>query len=222
MSQTSLNDEDIRQYQICIDHAKLAKEVQENHLGIEVISSTAFIEDLNRQVDLMLLDVREKDVDDISIRMSLEKIKTILNAFPDLDSKKLDNICQVLLEKLDSLVVSFKKSISSNKFDEAASHITKLYRAIDVLQDHLDREEIKAKYVQLKEYFLHHVNDCLGKLKCVCMLENAKNTFDLQSHIFEEEINKLYENLLSNIMIYFEEIIKRINVELENENSFHV
>ncbi|CAF3666995.1 unnamed protein product [Rotaria sp. Silwood1] len=240
MSQTSLNDEDIRQYQVCIDHAKLAKEVQENHLGIEVISSTAFIEDLNRQVDLMLLDVREKDVDDISIRMSLEKIKTILNAFPDLDSKKLDNICQVLLEKLDSLVVSFKKSISSNKFDEAASHITKLYRAIDVLQDHLDREEIKAKYVQLKEYFLHHVNDCLGKLKyiftqtkldkndidiinrCVCMLENAKNTFDLQSHIFEEEINKLYENLLSNIMIYFEEIIKRINVELENENSFHV
>ncbi|CAF2749764.1 unnamed protein product [Rotaria sp. Silwood2] len=112
MNQTSLNAEDIRQYQACMYHAKLAKEVRENHLGMDVVDSTAFIENLKQQLNMILKDLKEKDIDDMSIKVSLDKLKIVSNVFSDIDSKKYDDICQFFIEKLDSLVDLFKISVS--------------------------------------------------------------------------------------------------------------
>ncbi|CAF1354843.1 unnamed protein product, partial [Didymodactylos carnosus] len=63
MNQTVLSNEDVKQYQARIDHAKLAAELSK-HLEKKVIHSSAFIQYLNQQVDIMIEDLREKDIDD--------------------------------------------------------------------------------------------------------------------------------------------------------------
>ncbi|CAF4581295.1 unnamed protein product [Rotaria sp. Silwood2] len=205
MNQTSLNAEDIRQYQACMYHAKLAKEVRENHLGMEVVDSTAFIENLNQQLNMILKDLREKDIADMSIKVSLDKLKIVSNTFLDIDSKKYDDICQFFIEKLDSLVDLFKISVSSNKFDQSAIHITKLYRAITVLQDHLDQKEIKVKYMQLKEYFLNYLNDSVGKLNPIFtqmkyIYEARRDVENLLKILFRREEKVNYDNLRKSLL----------------------
>ncbi|CAF5099645.1 unnamed protein product [Rotaria sp. Silwood1] len=139
MNQTILSNEDVRQYQSYIDHAKLADELRQTHLGKEVVDSTAFIQYVNQQVEIMLIELREKEIND-----SLEKYK---------------QICQIFAEKFESVINSFKSSVLSNKFDQCISDITKLHEALTVLQDHLNYEDMKTKYVQMKEYFLKYLND---------------------------------------------------------------
>ncbi|CAF3371505.1 unnamed protein product [Rotaria sp. Silwood2] len=53
------------------------------------------------------------------------------------------------------------------------------------------------------------------------MLETAMNTFNLHEHISKEDINKIYENVSSKILNYFEEIVKKINTEIQNRNVSH-
>ena len=77
------SNEDIKQYQIRIDHAQLAEELKGTHLETEVIHSSAFIQYLNQQVDIMLKNLKQKDIDNLSIRISLDKIKLLSNSFSD-------------------------------------------------------------------------------------------------------------------------------------------
>ncbi|CAF4958277.1 unnamed protein product [Rotaria sp. Silwood1] len=237
MNQTVLTDEDIQQYKTCIEHAKLAEKLKNKDLETDIIHSCAFMTYLNQQIKIMFENLHEKDIDDTLVRDDLQKIKFLSDSFSHLDSQYQD-ICQHFVAKLDNVVVSFKSSVLSNEFNKSAIYITKVYASITILHDHLNQEEIKAKYKELEKYFLNYLNDSVEKIKhsltkekldkdsldsldrCVTMLENAKNTFDIQSHISKEEINNIYENLLSKIMIYFERKIQTINTTLKNENAF--
>ncbi|CAF4669347.1 unnamed protein product [Rotaria sp. Silwood1] len=240
MNQTILSNEDVRQYQSYIDHAKLADELRQTHLGKEVVDSTAFIQYVNQQVEIMLIELREKEINDSLVRIILDKIKLVSTLITDIDQEKYKQICQIFAEKFESVINSFKSSVLSNKFDQCISDITKLHEALTVLQDHLNYEDMKTKYVQMKEYFLKYLNDSVRKLNhmfnqeklhkndieslnnCVCMLETVKNIITFQLHISKEAIDDIYEDLLSKILNYFEEIIKKINSELNNENAFHI
>ncbi|CAF3967980.1 unnamed protein product, partial [Rotaria sordida] len=240
MNQTILSNEDICQYQSYIDHAKLADELRESHLRNEVVHSTAFIQYVNQQIEIMFIELKEKEINDPLLRIILDKIKLISNSISDIDQEKYKNICQILVEKLELVITSFKSSVLSNQFDQCISDITKLYDALTILQDHLDYEDMKIKYVQMKEYFLKYLNDSVRKLNllfnqeklhknnidslnnCVCMLELVKNTFAFQLHISKETIDDIYENFLLKILNYFEEIIKKINIELKHENIFYI
>jgi flagellar biosynthesis chaperone FliJ len=109
-----------------------------------------------------------------------------------------------------------------------------------ILQDHLDNENMEVKCVQLEKYLLDYLNDSARKLSsiltkdklektdveslnsCVCMFESANDTFSLQSHISIKSISETFENFLSKISSHVEEIIQKMNMLLENKNSFHV
>ncbi|CAF4184508.1 unnamed protein product, partial [Rotaria sordida] len=85
LNETVLSNEDLKQYQTCIDHANLANDLKEIHLGNEVVHSTAFIENLNRQIDAIVTELKEKEINDPLLRINLDKIKLVSNSFSDID-----------------------------------------------------------------------------------------------------------------------------------------
>ncbi|CAF1185261.1 unnamed protein product [Adineta steineri] len=239
MNQTILNNEDVHRYQKCIDHFKQLEELRESHLRKEVVYSDAFILYLNQQIDAMLIDLTEKEIDDFSVKLSLDKIKLLSSSFSDIDSNKYKTICQDLAQQFQAVIDSFYRSVSSNKFDESANDMRKIHAALTILHNHFDYAYMTEKYNRMKEHFLHYLNGSVEKLNyvfhqeklhkndidnlnsCVSMLENAKNTFTLYSHVSKEEIEKIYQNLLLKIINYFLEIVKKIETEWTNRRTFH-
>lgn len=239
LNQTVLNDEDIRRYKICIEHAKLADEIRKNHLGKEVVHNSVFIQYLNQQIDILLVDLKDKDINDVLIKQTLDKIKLLSNSFYDIGANKYRDICEAFEVKLKSIVKSFESSVLSNEFDKNVEDMTRLSEALTILHDHLDHKDMEEKYEQMKDYFLNHLNNSIEKMNymfvkeklnqndidslksCVCMLEAVKTTFNLHLHISKEMIERIYEEFLSKIEIRFEEIVKKIHVEIRNRNSFH-
>ncbi|CAF3339888.1 unnamed protein product [Rotaria sp. Silwood2] len=237
MNQTVLSIEDIQTFQICAHHAELAEELRNVHLGEEVVHRRAFIQYLNQQVISLGAGPREKDINDVSVKTSLDKIKILSNFFPDVN-KIYTNICQYFNKKLDLLVQSFKDSVSFKKFDQSASHISKFYDAIPILKDHLGSEDMELKYMELEKYFFKYLNDSteelsfvfrqekleaddIDKLKnCISILETANNTFALQPYISKQTINAIYTDFLSKILKYVDEIIEKLNTQFNDENSF--
>ncbi|CAF0744473.1 unnamed protein product [Adineta steineri] len=240
MNQIILNDEDVEQYQTRIKHAKVAEELRKEHLGKDTVHNSAFIQYLNRQIDLTLDSLKEKDIDDPSVKTSLDKIKRLSNSFRDLDCKKYQTIRQLFAHKVELVINTFKNSVLSNDFDTAARDLTKLFDAITILQGHLESADLEVKYIELKNYFVKYLNDSADKLNpmfnqekldkndidslnsCVCMLKLADQTFVLQPHISKEVITKTYDGLIFKILNSVEEIIKKINTELKNENAFYI
>ena len=230
---TILHHEEIRQYQTCIVHATVVEQLLESHLGKDLVPSERFVEYLHQEVDAIVNGLREKDIDDSSLKLGLGQLKLLSTSFPDLEAK-YQQICEFFTKKLESLVKSWKSSIPSNKFDTIARDMTKLRGASTTLQEHLTRVSSEATYMHLEESFLQHLKDSVEKLtdlfnqtkleqsdidrlrSCVSMLESAKNTPDLHLHISKEEISRILEGLLSSIVHYFEKIRERV----ESDDTF--
>ncbi|CAF0939888.1 unnamed protein product [Adineta steineri] len=234
-----LSNEDIRYYETCINHATLAEDLRESHLKQKVVHSSAFIQYLSQQMDDMFIELHDKEINNSLIKGSLDKMKLVLNSFPRINPEKYNSTCQALAEKIKSVTTSFKTSVLSNKFDESASSITKLHEALNVLHDHLDRAYMQEEYNRMKEYFLKHIDTSVKNLtrvfdhekllkddinslnSCVSMLEGAMKTYALHPHISKKEIEKIYENLLSKILNYFQGIVQKIDAEFKNKNAFY-
>ncbi|KAF9756169.1 hypothetical protein NGRA_3297, partial [Nosema granulosis] len=75
--QTSLNDKDIQHYKACIAHARIAQDLKETHLGKEIIHSSAFSQYLDQQMNMLVEDLKEKQVNDSSVKITLDKMKLI-------------------------------------------------------------------------------------------------------------------------------------------------
>ena len=52
------------------------------------------------------------------------------------------------------------------------------------------------------------------------MLETALKTFNLKAHISKQDIDQMYQNFLSKILTYFENIIREIKTEFKKQNAF--
>ncbi|CAM4828535.1 unnamed protein product [Rotaria magnacalcarata] len=240
-SKIILTDENIRNYKTCIDHAKLAEQLRETHLGEKVVHWTKFIQQLNNVSNVRLEQIREKEINDPLVKINLDTVKFILDSFKDIDidRKKYHFICQYFTEKLEFIVSSFQNSVSLNKFDQSEENIKKMYEALNSLQDHLDRAQMQEKYDGMRQYFLNHLNnpvenlynifnkekidnDEIENLKTyISMLESVKKASTFQLYISKENIaNELYNDFLSKIFNRFEKIVQRINFELEDENGF--
>ncbi|CAF1341009.1 unnamed protein product [Rotaria sp. Silwood1] len=237
INQTILSIDDIEQYRTYINHAKLADELRNDYLGKEVVHSSAFILYLDQQVDIILKSLQEKDINDLSAKTSLDKIKVLAMCFSDINNKYKD-ACQTFSDKYELVVKSYKNSVLEKNFTNIANDLTKLYDACSVLENHLNSESMKTKYRELKKYFLQVLKDSVSKLnyilsqekygnetiesikECVRMFETASNTFTLQSHISKEDINQIYEDFLLKIMNHYEQIDEKIITELKGECSF--
>ncbi|CAF3535937.1 unnamed protein product [Rotaria sp. Silwood1] len=237
INQTVLTVDDIEQYRTYIDHAKLADELRNNYLGKEIVHSSAFILYLDQQVDIILKSLQEKDIDDLSAKTSLDKIKILSMYFSDINRKYKD-ACQVFSEKYEFIVKAFKNSVFEKNFANIARDITKLCDACTILEHHLNSEYMTTKYRELKKYFLQALNDSVTKLnhtlsqekygnetieslkECVRMFETASSTFTLQPHISKEDINHIYEEFLLKIMNHYAQIDEKIITELKGECSF--
>ncbi|CAF3606520.1 unnamed protein product [Rotaria sp. Silwood1] len=214
-NQTVLSIDDIEQYRTCINHDKLADKLRNDYLGKEVVHSSALIVYLDQQVDIIIKSLLEKDIDDLSVKISLDKIKVLTMYFSDINVKYKD-ACQRFSEK----------------------DITKLYDACIVLEQHLNREYMTTIYCELKRYFLEVFTDSVSKLnyilsqekygnetieslkECIRMFETAISTLTLQSHISKEDINQIYEDFLIKIMNHYEWINEKIMTELRGQCSF--
>ena len=237
--QAVLRNEEIRHYHTCMVHATVAEQLLERHLGKDVVRSERFLEHLNHRVDTIVTELGEKEIDDSSLKQRLDKLKLLSTSFPELEVK-YQQVCDILAKKLESVVKSGRNSVLSNQFDTTASDLTKLRGASVTLQGHLTHISIEAAYLHLKEHILQHLHQSLEKStelfrqttleqsdidrlnSCVCVLERAKNTADLHSHISIEEIDRIFESLLSRIVDYYEGIVRKVRALLENENPFHI
>ena len=237
--QALLRSEEIRHYHACMVHATVAEQLLGIHLGKDVVRSERLLEHLNHKVDTIVTELGETEIDDSSLKQRLDKLKLLPTSFPELEVK-YRHVCDVLAKKLELVVKSGRSSVLSNQFDVTASDLTKL-RAVSVtLQEHLTHISIEAVYLHLKEHILQHLHQSLEKStelfrqatleqsnidrlnSCVCILESAKNTADLHSHIPREEINRIFESLVSRAVDYYEEIVRKVRERLENENPFHI
>ena len=232
-----MTNEDIEQYQTYIEHAKQADELRNEHLEREVVHSSAFVQYVREQVNVMKIDLKEKDIDDSSVKTDLDKIKLLIKFSNDID-ETYKTSCGFFARKVDCTVESFERSVLSNEFDSSVTFMTKLSDARHVFRDHLERTNLETKYKKVKEYFLNYLSDSVKKLNdvfaqerlgtgdierlkgCVSMLETAMNTYALQTHISREDIEKIYDDLLSKILTNFEKIVTKVNREFENENAF--
>ncbi|CAF4248425.1 unnamed protein product [Rotaria sp. Silwood2] len=237
MHQTVLTDDDIKQYQVYFDHANFAEKLRNEHLNNEGVHSSAFIQYLNQQLDQIDVDLREKESDDSSVKVSLDKIKLLKKYFPDI-SNTYERICQSFAEKIEFKVNSFENSVLNNQFTESAAIMKSLSDTLNILHDHLDHQNIETKYLRLKEYFINYLNNSAKELdhifkqtklektdidkinNCLSMLETALKTLNLEVHISNQYINQIYQNFSSKILKYFENIIQEIKTEFKKQNAF--
>ncbi|CAF1389902.1 unnamed protein product [Rotaria sordida] len=233
INQTVISNKDIQQYQIYIQHSQEAEILRIDHLGKELVCSIAFTQYLNQLANTMCIDLKDKDINNPLVKISLDKIKLLSTFFPDI-TILYNNTHRLFAEKIDLIVNSLKESVQSNQFNDSASNMTKLHDALPILADHFDSKQLETTYKQMNEYFLKYLNDSGGKFnntfnkkldnndidnlnKCVCMLESVNNTFALHSHISKEELDQIYENLSSKIMNYFKTTVEKIHTAFENK-----
>ncbi|CAF1996377.1 unnamed protein product [Rotaria magnacalcarata] len=96
--ETILIDEEIKQYRTYFDHANLVEDLSKTHLRNEAIHSCAYIEHLNRKVDNLVNNLQENNINDLSIKLSIDKIKILSEYFDDVNVK-YKFISQFVLEK---------------------------------------------------------------------------------------------------------------------------
>ncbi|CAF4344718.1 unnamed protein product, partial [Rotaria sp. Silwood2] len=237
INQTILRIDDIEQYRTYVDHAKLTDILRSNYLGKEVIHSSAFIQYLNQQIDIIVKSLHEKDIDDLSTKNSLDKIKLVAIYFPDIDSK-YKNACQIFSNKHEFIVKSFNKSMLQKNIADIIRYIIKLNDACTILENHLDREYMTRKYEEIKIYFLQYLHELVEKLshrlsqenyeneiiesleECTRIFDTTINIATLQSNILTKDINQIYEDFLLKLMNHYEQIDKQIIEELKNKCSF--
>lgn len=233
-----LNDEVIKQLRTFIEHANQAEILRNIHLEKELVSSSAFFHYMIEQVDSFVDDLKQKSIDDISVTNDLNTLKLLSESFPESISSKYKDVQQAFIQKIESLADTFRQSFISRNFDESANEMTKLDKSQKILQNHINNTYIQNLYEQLKSEFLQYLKKYVGKLDylfnqekldkddvdrlndCVYLLESVKNTFALHAHISLETINQIQEELLSKISSYFDEIIEKINTQLETVNPF--
>ncbi|CAF4867046.1 unnamed protein product, partial [Rotaria sp. Silwood1] len=236
-NQTVISINDIEQYQKCIAHAKDADQIRNDYLEKEVVHSSAFFVYLDQQVDIILKSLEEKDIDDSSAKICLDKIKVLSIYFSNINDKYKD-VCRIFSEKYDLIVKSYKNSVLEKNFPNVARDITKLYDASTILEQHLNHEYMTTKYRELKKYFLDILNDSVSKLNYILsqekygnetienlkefvrMFETVNNTFTLQPHISKEDINQIYEEFLLKIVNHYEQIDEKIMTELRGQCSY--
>ncbi|CAF4638122.1 unnamed protein product [Rotaria sp. Silwood2] len=234
MNQTVLTIKDMQRYQICIEHSQDAKELKTKHLTQDAVHSSTFTQYLTQLVNIMYIDLKDKNIDDPLVKISLDKIKLLSTFISDV-SITYNNIHRLFTEKIELIVNSFNISVQSTQFSDSASNLTKLQSAITILADHFDSQKLAATYKQMKEYLLKYLNDSSVKFNVtftkkldksdidnlnsyICILESANNTFSLHSHISKEELNAIYENLSLKIMNYFKAIVEKIEQTAELSN----
>lgn len=234
--QNFVTDDDIKQYQTYIDHAQSAEQLRKDHLDNIAVHSSAFIQCLNQQINEMSTDLREKQIDDLSVKITLDKIKLMTKYFPEI-KETYDSTCQSFSEKIDLKVNSFENLLHDNQFDQCATIMTNLSDALNIFHHHLDEENIKVKYSKLKadllSYFTNSANELdhlfeQPKLEkadidqinhCIVKLETALQTFSLEVHIPKKDIKQIYDSQLSKVLNFFKNIIQEINNELKESNA---
>ncbi|UJR17603.1 hypothetical protein I4U23_004499 [Adineta vaga] len=118
--QTVLTDSDIEQYQTYIDHAASAEILRKDHLESESVHSSAFIQYLNQQLDEIKGDLSTKEIDDLSVKTNLDKIKLLTKYFPQINDM-YKNLCQLFMEKIHLKVNLFDSLVLNNQFEECAT-----------------------------------------------------------------------------------------------------
>ena len=236
MHQIIVTDNDIKQYQTYINHAQSVEQLRKDHFDNEVVHSSAFIQYLNQQINVICTDLREKEIDDSSVKVDLDKIQLLTKYFSE-TKETYQSICQLFTEKLDLKVYSFENLLHTNQFDQCATILTNLSDALNIFHHHLDEEYIKMKYFKLREDILNYFNNSVQNLDylfkqtklektdidqintCLVKLDIALKTSNLEVHIPKRDIKQIYDTFQSEILIFFKNIIREINIELKKQNA---
>ncbi|CAM4824411.1 unnamed protein product [Rotaria magnacalcarata] len=236
MHQIFVTDSDIKQYQTYINHAQSAEELRKDHLDSEVVHSSAFVQHLIKKVNEMNDDLREKEIDDSSVKVNSDKIQLVTKHFPEI-KETYESVLQSFTEKIDLKVGSFENYLHTNQFDQCATIMKNLFDVWNIFHHHLDEENIKMKYFKLREDFLSYFSSSTKDLDylfkqtklekpdidrintCLVNLETALNTFSLEAPIREQEIKQIYDSFLSKILKFFENIVQKINNALNKQNA---
>ncbi|CAF3919751.1 unnamed protein product, partial [Rotaria sp. Silwood1] len=87
IDQNILTVNDIKQYQTYIDHANQAEQLRNDHFDETVLHSGAFIQYLFRLMKKIEDELKEKAIDDPSVKNSFDKIRLVAKNFPDFSNE---------------------------------------------------------------------------------------------------------------------------------------
>ena len=237
IDQNILTVNDIKQYQTYIDHANQAEQLRNDHFDETVLHSGAFIQYLFRLMKKIEDELKEKAIDDPSVKNSFDKIGLVVKNFPDF-SNEYRSVQKLFTEKIQTEIDLFKEFISKDQFQGGVISMTKLSSAVNILHEHFSDGYIEEKYRLLKEYLLdnltHSVNGLqlifqkpkfdeldIGQINtCLDKLDKALQTIDIEKHISKNEIKELRQSVVSTIVTLFKRLVEETENEFKKEDGW--
>ena len=225
-----LNEEDVTNYKECMIHAESAEELRRLHLGEEATESNQYLQHLKNEVKNISSELLDEEIDSPLVKTTLGKIRLLSNSFSFINVGYIE-VLEIVTSKFESLIKSFKSSVLSQDFVNAAIYMHKIELVMSSLTNHLDAKLTDQKYAQVKnclnEVLQKHVKDS-EKILDKKQLEEAdvqalneqfsvvqaiQNTPDLLPKSLEEEGKRAYQAIRNRTTDYFE----KLNLEIENK-----
>ncbi|CAF3338635.1 unnamed protein product, partial [Rotaria sp. Silwood2] len=225
------------QYQTYIDHANQAEQLRNDHFDETVLHSGAFIQYLFRLMKKIEDELKEKAIDDPSVKNSFDKIRLVAKNFPDF-SNEYESVQKLFTEKIQTEIDLFKEFISKDQFQGGVISMTKLSSAVNILHEHFSDGYIEEKYRLLKEYLLDHLKHSvngsqlifqkpkldeldIGQINtCLDKLDKALQTIDIEKHISKTEIKELRQSVVSKMVTLFKRLVGETEKEFKKEDGW--
>ncbi len=236
INNNTFSEQDVVNYQLCIENAKSAEYLREQNLGKDVVYVDSYIQNLKTQLNSILFNLKEISIDDLTIKSILDRVKTMSSHFPDTCDDYVA-MCSVLQKSFEKSVNSFKVDhLPNSDFTKCAEEFSKVNQASKLLKDHLDENMMEKTIQDMKKYFfdyLKHSAEREEKLlsrpsldeesiysldRFVSILETAQSNYLLQAHISAKELKEIYNSFLKKLLSNYETKNELINNQIEKHD----
>lgn len=174
--------------------------------------------------------------------INLDKIKLISKEFNEFLAL-YTNSCQLLENKLNIQIEVIENITPSHDFEKCSKEIGKIAEALPLGKHLSDDTLVKQKYDNIKRFLINYLRKSTGNFlknnvpiisseknyldeinvnklnEWTAIIESARSTYSLESHISLESIKKLYDSFLMTIKSYNDDINKQIIQLLEKKEE---
>lgn len=231
VSQDGLRDEDIQEYRIAHEYIQQIQTLR-IHLGSKLVSVDIFIENILSELGKRNVALRDENLYSPSIGMFLDNLHRLQSSIKELEPY-YKKTCEDFSKRFElTLVEPIPILISSNEFKQVADIMSIVSKCVPILNHHIDGK-VEENYRSIINSVLQHLNSFSEEAKSVLskftlnqndieilekyinLMKSVKNDISVETL---KDLNQVYEEFISKIITYFDEIILRIK-KLLNGND---
>ena len=239
-----LTVEDLDDYKSCLAYVDDIKILREDP-QVEFPTSEALMENITSELQKLKDSLEGENLHSHSTKIYLSNLDKLKSVFPYLTSYCTE-IGTYFKERFGKLIESSSTLIDTDDFSAIADIFLKISKASDVLKVHFN-EQLDDKYKSIVKQFMDRLLSrsetaarLLSKVRLdqsdieelknsMKTLRSAKNTFVLQEFISTyvsnnpgengSTLNDIYNEFISKIEKYFEEIVRTIETTFKNRGD---